>query len=197
MFPKDVLALVFDQIENGHDMLNFCEINSKCHQIWTQKVEVRKYTSTSTSESRLLLAYTRLRQAPKPRRPDQSHGLWRKWTHSGILIGETNYYHNKKHGFEFKWHVDGKYYETNQFRHGWLHGLQFTWWTLSPPLIQRFRNGKSLPLAKDNIIIYNNDQTLKAVYDDIYGIWYQIDEIKKKDHAEPTILRKIWSWFKK
>jgi len=42
MHHKDLLQLVFLKFEDGHDMLNFSEINRKCNRIFHQHIKIEK-----------------------------------------------------------------------------------------------------------------------------------------------------------
>jgi len=199
MLPKDLLVLVFDQIENGHDMINFGELNQKCHQIWKQKIGIYH----GTGRNRWIYTYLRSRGSKF------MHGLSRMWlagTFYDPLGSETNYYYDQQHGQDIFWANDGRISSTTHYCHGKLHGLQFYWiggkyldnhFQLSVRdklSVRIYHHGNKL--SKRYRQVYTNpDNTFKSAYDSYHDVWYHAVDVEKSYNV--SFLTKIWSWFKK
>jgi len=92
MNHKDLLGVIFLEIENGHDMINFSEISRRCHQIFHQyiKIEDREYWKQMKNIH------------------GQLHGICRGWHTNGQLQYEWNYLHGQKHGILRGWYQNGQ-----------------------------------------------------------------------------------------
>jgi len=179
MLIKDVLALVFDQLENGYDLLNFGEINKMCYKIWTQKIEVRKNYDgfTMYGSPPLISAYTSFRRSKK-----LVHGIYRKWrSEPHVLECENHYFHGKKHGFQYHWGLKGLK-GTYHYQNNRMHGLQFSWHESGPRLktVCGYTNGWMYAhLQKIQIQLHDNG-TFKSAYDQIHKVWYTAQQVYKK-----------------
>jgi len=109
--PKDLLNLVFLELENGHTMINFSEISRKCNQIFNQNIKITTYRTQKFMKNI----------------QGQKHGISRVWYQNGQLRYENNYLHNDKHGIQRAWYKNGQLaYKQNWFR-GARHGICRTW----------------------------------------------------------------------
>jgi len=88
MLPKDLLNLVFWELEDGHDIINFSEISRRCHQIFHQNLEVVKKIDL----------YGDPKIFTRQKRTQQKHGLYRVWWNNGQLYVERNFIHDQNHG---------------------------------------------------------------------------------------------------
>jgi len=87
MLPKDLLNLVFWELEDGHDIINFSEISRRCHQIFRQNLEIVR-TVDCNGDYKI---FTR------QKRTQQIYGLCRVWWwENGQLKYKLNYYHGKQ-----------------------------------------------------------------------------------------------------
>jgi len=111
--PKDLLQLVFLELDHGHDMINFSEINRKSHRIFQQQIEI-KHDNTSI--------YMLNKQGRR-------HGICRGYNFNGEeLWYENNYFHGRRHGLNRGWWANyslPRY--RDQYLHGKLHGIQYSW----------------------------------------------------------------------
>jgi len=98
---KDLLQLVFPELEHGHDMLNFSELNHRCHQIFKQQIKIEK-------NERIMVMR---------KHQGQKHGIYRVWHQNGQLMHERNYMHDCRHGIGRGWWSNGQLrYEFNYHR---------------------------------------------------------------------------------
>jgi len=134
MIPKDLLGLVFWELEDGHDMLNFSEISRRCQMIFHQNLEVRR---TKDSEGDLVM-FTQQKQN------GWQHGLFRNWWNSHRLYQEKNYCHNQLHGKFQEWHRDGSDWTNMLDKHDL--SLWKTSWALSAMV--PWRSGSRLVLPE-------------------------------------------------
>jgi len=112
MHHKDLLQLVFLEFENGHDMLNFSEINRKCNQIFRQHIKIEKNE----------------KEYGMKKHQGQLHGISRKWRNDGKLWYEDNCYQHQLHGIYREWHKNGQLrYEINYYQDQ-LHGICRAWY---------------------------------------------------------------------
>jgi len=118
MLHKDLLNLVFQELEYGHDMINFSEINRRCYQLFHQHFEVVRTTDFGHP-----IIYTQKKTSA------QCHGLSRFWynNYENQLQNELNFYNDQRHGVCRWWYGNGKlgYYKT--YQHGKLHGIYKEW----------------------------------------------------------------------
>jgi len=89
MIPKDILQLIFWELESGHDMLNFSELNRKSHQIFRQQIKIDNYGTTNDM---------RTYQGSK-------HGICRRLMSNGQCSYELNYYQGQFHGTNRGWYT--------------------------------------------------------------------------------------------
>jgi len=128
MYHKDLLNLVFLELENGHDMINFSEISRKCNQIFHQQIKIITYQTQKFLEniqgqahgiSRGWYSDGQLRYEENYIQ-GQSYGICRGWYDNGQLWYEHNYFHNKLHGIQRAWYKNGKL----QYKYTFVHGKQ-------------------------------------------------------------------------
>jgi len=118
--PKDLLNLIFCEIEFGYDMMNFSEISRRCNQIFHQNLEV---TRKGPTFGRRQIIYTRQRLT------HLKHGIYRIWLQKDHMCYESNYFHNEWHGTRRQWSIDGQLeYEENYFC-GDSHGPWRRWYS--------------------------------------------------------------------
>jgi len=113
MLIKDLLQLVFLELEHGHDMINFSEINRKSHQIFHQEIKVKK----SGCEDISML-----------NKHGQLHGISRVWDENGQLWWEQNYMHGQLHGIYRRWHQNGQLGYEDNYSQGHKHGISRMWY---------------------------------------------------------------------
>jgi len=109
---KDILQLVFLELDHGHDMLTFSELNHRCHQIFKQQIKIEK-------NERIMVMKTH---------QGQWHGISRVWHQNGQLWVESNYMHDRRHGICRGWYKNGQLcYELNYLQ-GQKHGIRREWY---------------------------------------------------------------------
>jgi len=108
---KDLLGLVFVEIDHGHDLMNFSEISRRCYQIFYRNLEVVKNVDNEGDP----VIYTQ-QKLTKAR-----HGVYRWWYFKGaqdyILC---NYYYGKLHGRYRAWRKYGKLITDCNYHYGFL-----------------------------------------------------------------------------
>jgi len=144
MLPKDLLGLVFWELDHGHDMLNFSEISRGCNQIFHQNIEV--VVCKYIYNCRYMVKRKRANDCP-PKTDDQSwmdgirkvleceeirigdiyHGLYRSWDGRNKLECENNNIHGMMHGTSRTWYSDGHLNYIENYHYGQKHGRQQTW----------------------------------------------------------------------
>jgi len=105
MYHKDLLNLVFLKLENGHDMINFSEINRKCNQIFHQQIKI-------------MTTYANEKIMTNVHNHNHKHGICRWWHKNGQLWSEDNYLHGKQHGIQRAWYKNGELIYTKNYYHG-------------------------------------------------------------------------------
>jgi len=185
MLPKDLLVMVFDQIENGHDMIKFGELNRKCHQIWKQKITVEGKNNDKAMYLR-----------------NQSEKIQHGIRHFGVVrtdylwnvTSEINWYYNQKHGAHLYWDLDGNPSITQHYCHNQLHGLQFSWpdskyldytadneyvlHTREKLEIQVYHHGKKI--SGPYYQVYTNwDGSFKSAHDTYHDVWYHRKDVRR------------------
>jgi len=118
MLIKDLLNLVFHAFEDGHDMLNFSEINRKCHQIFHQNIKI---------ENNQLETETKCERKYMKNNQDQKHGICRYVSHREVKY-EYNYVQGQLHGIAHAWYQDNTIYFEQRYYQGLLHGIQRAWY---------------------------------------------------------------------
>jgi len=118
MLPKDLLGLVFWELEYGHDMINFSEINRRCYQIFHQNLEVQGIANDMNDP----IIYTRISKTK------QKHGLYRDWYNKDTLFQEINFYYDQRHGQFQEWNTNGMLGTQSQYYHGKRHGRFLNWY---------------------------------------------------------------------
>lgn len=101
-FLKDILQLIFLEIEFGKDMINFSEISRRCHQIFQQIIKVER------GHNEIYMVNTQ----------GQLHGLMREWDELDHLKMSLNWFRNEKHGYSYRQLFLGWYYN-DYYRHGY------------------------------------------------------------------------------
>jgi len=94
--PKDILGLVFWELDKGHDLITFSEISRRCHQIFHQNLEVIRKNDFEDAPKIYTIA----------RKENMVYGLYRWWHQNGQLYQEHNYIHGKCH-YNCEWYTDG------------------------------------------------------------------------------------------
>jgi len=90
--PKDLLNLVFLELDDGKDMLNFSEISRRCNQIFSLEITVIHYKQ--------IYGYDKSKMVNNE---CQFHGLYRWWYSNGILGLERNYVRDEQIGLSRRW----------------------------------------------------------------------------------------------
>jgi len=114
MLHKDLLNLVFLEFENGHDMINFSELNHKCNQIFRQQIKIE-------DDLDIKLMYNN---------QGQKHGIARTWYPTyltGQLWYEENYVRGQRHGISRGWYESGKLEYKHNYYQNQLHGICRAW----------------------------------------------------------------------
>jgi len=124
MMHKDVLYLIFQEFEDGHDMLNFSEISQKCHQIFCRQIKIVHIPETHINEKRIFMA----------NRKDQQHGIYRTWWSNGKLWYDINYHHGMVHGLSHIWNQWGQMTAETAYQYGLMHGIHRAWCPNTPSL---------------------------------------------------------------
>jgi len=117
MLPKDLLNLVFWELDHGRDMINFSEINHRCHQIFNQNLEVVKKSDLPGDP----IIFTRQKQTK------HRHGLYRHWYSNGKLFNEENLYYGLFHSCQSTWWANGSCCYVYNYHYGQLHGRYREW----------------------------------------------------------------------
>jgi len=112
---KDILQLVFLELDHGHDMLNFSELNRKSNQIFQQRIRIIYKPATN-----YFIKYMENNH-------HQKHGINRGWYEIGKLYYEHNYMHGQKHGINRMWYATGKLDYADNYHQGQLHGICRGW----------------------------------------------------------------------
>jgi len=112
MYHKDLLNLVFLELENGHTMINFSEINRKCNQIFQQQIKIM----TTYSNEKIMTNVH-----------NHKHGIYRRFYYNGQLLYDFNFLQGCKHGLWREWYEDGQLGLEKNYSHGQLHGI-CRWW---------------------------------------------------------------------
>jgi len=109
LLPKDLLQLIFLELDHGHDMLNFSELSRRCQQIFHQQIKV---THKPESESKYERKYMKNNH-------HQKHGIYRWWDGNGYLIYEENYCQDQIHGICREWwRKNGEFMYEDYYLHG-------------------------------------------------------------------------------
>jgi len=126
MYHKDLLNLIFLEFEDGRNMLNFSEINRKCHQIFYQHIKIeanQRNTWMENMQGQLHGILHGWYSSGKMRYKlnyiqDQRHGICRWWYANGQLAYEHNYMHDQKHGISRGWYENEKLIYEHHYHHG-------------------------------------------------------------------------------
>lgn len=118
--PKDLLYLIFLELDHGYDMLNFSELNQRCHQIFKQQIVVRESHGISIFSKNIIKCMYN--------NQDQKHGIWIIWYLDGQLYSQHNYFQDQLHGPRREWYPDGELRYESNYHHGQKHGLQQGWY---------------------------------------------------------------------
>jgi len=115
--PKDLLALIFWELESGHDMINFSELNRRSQQIFRQSVNI-------------CCTWPGIRKTKKMKtKQGLIHGICRGWYPNEQLWYEYNYCHGKRHGLARSWYSNGQLECEYNFRRGIIHGPSRGWYS--------------------------------------------------------------------
>jgi len=90
---KDVLHLIFQKFENGHDMLNFSEISRGCNKVFHHNIEIVSKPEDSDFCARKYMK----------NKAGQYHGIRCALYPDGKFVYQTNYCHNLQHGIRREW----------------------------------------------------------------------------------------------
>jgi len=108
---KNLLTMIFQELESGHDMINFREINRMCNQIFDFWVEVCQIYYCDILIVWMQKKYTQ-----------EKHGLHREWNRRGRLLDELNFCRDRRHGQQTSWLPTGEVYYSAYFHHGVGYG---------------------------------------------------------------------------
>jgi len=149
MLLRDLLEMVFNEFEDGHDMLNFREINRKCHQIFHQNLEICHEGQSS---------YTQKKQTK------QQHGLFRCINWLDRLQTLLNYVNGEYHGIQRQYSTTGHIYLEGSYHHGIRHGPASKWWWCSDHIMVKttYYNNKLHGLYES--WEYNGDERKTIMY---------------------------------
>jgi len=132
MLPKDLLNIIFWELTDGHDMLNFSEISRKCYQIFQQYIQIN-YSYCQHFKLTMMIA------------KNNYHGLIRMWNkHVDTLVRETNYRHGKMHGLCRGWYPSGVLWYHDNYYQNMMHGLCFIYHQGQIESISYFMGNKCL-----------------------------------------------------
>jgi len=117
--PKDLLGLVFWELDHGHDLINFSEIDQRCNDIFQQNLEVVK--NIDPVGDPLIYMQHKLTK--------QKYGLLRHWWEGtkSTLFSENNYCHGKLHGRRREWWSNGTLFFEIHYHYGEFHGWNKKW----------------------------------------------------------------------
>jgi len=115
---KDLLNLVFLELEYGHDMFNFSEINRRCNQIFYQHITIVK-TISPIAGKKVIYTVAKLMNL--------THGIYRKWDLDGQLIYECHRFHGKWHGVRRQWFSNHQLWYEQNWYHARQHGISRYW----------------------------------------------------------------------
>jgi len=116
-WPKDLLNLIFLEIESGHDMITFSEINRGCYLVFHQNLEVIRTVDLSNDPK----IFTQLKKT------GQQWGLLRTWFYNGQVFQEYNFHRGKQHGLCREWWNNGNLYGCINYHYGEFHGPRNYW----------------------------------------------------------------------
>jgi len=116
---KDLLQLVFLELDHGLDMLDFSELNRKSNQIFRQQIKIIHKPETDSEYERKWMENNH----------HQKHGIYRKWYLNEQLYCERNYHQGKRHGILRAWNENGKIWYKDSYYQGQRHGIQYGWYS--------------------------------------------------------------------
>jgi len=142
LLTKDLLQLVFLELDHGYDMLNFSEISHKSNQIFHQQIKIIYRPATKYKYQMEYMENNHHQKHGISRGwhnngkswykhnyvQDQKHGISRGWDSDGQLWYEKNYYHDQLHGICREWHENGQLYYEHNYYHDQLHGICREWY---------------------------------------------------------------------
>jgi len=117
MHHKDLLQLVFLELDHGHDMINFSELNRKSQQIFHQQIKVSHKPENEFEYERKYMKNNH----------NQRHGLYYSWHFNGQLAYEHNHYQDRLHGISRGWYSNGQLGHEHNYIQGRLHGISRRW----------------------------------------------------------------------
>jgi len=117
MLPRDLLNLAFHEFEDGHDMLNFSEINRMCNTIFHKHIQIVHEVETFESDKTMYMT----------NKIGQRHGIYRVWWSNDILRSELNFSHGIAHGFVRRWNYLGQLWYEISYQYNYIHGLYRLW----------------------------------------------------------------------
>lgn len=130
MLPKDLLNIIFWELTDGHDMLNFSEINRVCHQIFRRNIDViQRYNAVKMINCH-----------------GDRHGISQIWyMHDSALGSKNNYYQGYKHGVQRGWHPNGKKWWVTLYQYNKRHGEYIEWSRKGKLLLREYyHHGKQI-----------------------------------------------------
>jgi len=116
---KDILQLIFLELDHGRAMFNFSELSRRCHQVFRQNIII---------ESRYYYDY-QVRIRSMVNKQNQYHGIYRRWYIDGKLGCDCNYVRGQLHGYCKEWYSNGGRCYTVNIRHGMKYGTCYYWYT--------------------------------------------------------------------
>jgi len=116
---KDLLQLVFLELDHGLDMLDFSELSHRCYQIFQQQIKIINKPETEYNYAMKYMENNCFH--------GQLHGISREWHKNGQLVHEHNYYQDQKHGVCRGWYYNGTFRYEHNYAQGRKHGICRRW----------------------------------------------------------------------
>lgn len=119
MLIRDILQLIFLELDRGCDMLNFSELSHSCHQTFRQQIKVIHLPVSLCDDNET-----------KWMENNQNlfHGIYRQWNEKGQLLSESNYYQGKQHGISRMWYSNGQLKFKTSYIYNKPHGIFHGWY---------------------------------------------------------------------
>jgi len=108
--PRDLLKLIFSEIEFGKDMINFSELSHRCNQIFHQNIKIRRQNQSAST-------YRKMSMFENPHTYVQ-HGLYRMWHPNGKLWHSINRFRGRLHGVCTEYAKSGSILVQKYYCHG-------------------------------------------------------------------------------
>jgi len=114
---RDILQLIFLELEHGRDMLNFSEVSRRCQQFFQQQIKIIHKPATWRQYERKYMKNNHNRE----------HGIRRGW-YNGKLTFENNYLDGQLHGISRGWYSNGQLSYEENFYQDQPHGICRGWY---------------------------------------------------------------------